>query len=993
MKSSATIAFRLLAIVTFALAIFAMPGNAQKRASLPTISDMSVAGQRAAISIGMPASTFPTALPEGAAEAARTYVLQTKEMGLVKRSGFLPLAPPTNVMANNPAGDAIGETQSEVSVAVFRDTVVIGWNDSRGFTAGNTLSSYAYSTDGGATFVDGGNVPLALPTDQAFGDTGWDTDEVGNWYLNQIYTRTVGNPGPTAQQDIGVHHARFVAGVLTLDPPVMASIGTSATGNLDKCLLAVDRVTGNVYVAYTRFLGNSSIEIVRSTTKGVTWDPAIVLDNTAVPTASKQAARPICGPNGEVYVVWEKGANSIFCPDAGGNVTSFNQALIAFSRSLDFGATYSPFSTVSNLITDFLASGPGDLRERANEFPDIAVDLSNGCYRGNLYVTWHDSAPWAANVAAGPAKIETGVNNNNPGTPDVFNIGDDVTGQINPAGDLDYWQFNATQGQNLLIDLLPQGFNCGVSGTTRQMRMRLFAVTPVFPNPNGFPDSLLAASFIGAFENRIVWTAPATGTYLVRLQISGGTTTGTYTLRVRPLNFGASAARDTRDILVSRSSDNGTTWSAPQRINDDPAGLENRRPFIGCNSSGQVTAYWHDSRLAGLGSSASLTNLFGTISRDGGATWSPNFQVTDESSFFSFNTLAVPNLGDYNQVAARGTAVFHPAWSDQRISSGDVRIPGTNTYSAGRGPDAFTTGVSFFNSVSCPPDTTAAAGSTITRVFRFSNIGTAPDNYNYTVTDANGWIGGPVNGQTGIVQAGSFFDVFVTVNLPLDCVPPVDAIVASVLPVGEGCASPQTCTTSVGCELPVPTLVSNFDVTPGDAGVSLDWNSIAIDQVSGWKLYRADQLLGSRLLLNSAPIAMGQGGAFHYLDDAVAGGTYTYQLDGMLRDGSEVVVDSRTVTFSGAPKTFSFAAVGASPARGGTTLRYSLPKAANVSIEVYNIAGAKVRTLISGSKAAGVYTVPFSLNDGAGRKLSPGVYMVRIIAGEYRSSAHVIALP
>src|SRR5262249_58403194 len=102
----------------------------------------------------------------------------------------------------------------------------------------------------------------------------------------------------------------------------------------------------------------------------------------------------------------------------------------------------------------------------------------------------------------------------------------------------------------------------------------------------------------------------------------------------------------------------------------------------------------------------------------------------------------------------------------------------------------------------------------------------------------SGWIGGRMVGATARVDGGGFFAVVVTVTLPLDCNPPVDAIVASVLPQGEGCAAPQTCTTSVGCELPVPALVSNFDVTPGDAGVSLDWNSVAVDEVSGWKLYR-----------------------------------------------------------------------------------------------------------------------------------------------------------
>ncbi|HEV8479630.1 MAG TPA: FlgD immunoglobulin-like domain containing protein [Candidatus Eisenbacteria bacterium] len=987
MTSKATNVFGVLVIAALGVTIFASAGSAEKSAAVPVLTQMSPAGQRAALANGVAPSTFPVLdVPAGVQEVARTYASQTREMGVVKRSGLLPLAAPTNIMCNNPAGDRVGETQSEVSVAVNGDTVVVGWNDSQGFIGTPiTLTSYAYSTNGGATFTDGGSVPLAAAGDQSFGDTGWDTDEVGNWYLVQLYTRT-------GQQNVAVHHARFVGGVLTLDPPVQAAIGTSATGLLDKCLIAADKVTGNVYVAYTRFLGNSNIEIARSTTKGATWDPPIILDNTTVPTASKTAARPICGPNGEVYVVWEKGANTIFCPDAGGNLASFNGAEIAFSKSTDFGVTYSPLSVVSPLITDFLASGPGDLRERANEFPDIAVDISNGCYRGNLYVTWHDSAPWTANVAIGPPKSEIVANNNNPGTPDLFNIGDDANGNITPAGDLDYWQFSATQGQNLLIDLLPQAFNCGVSGTSRQMRMRLFAVTPTFPNPTGFPDSLLAASFIGAFENRITWTAPATGNYLIRVQISGGTTTGTYILRVRPLNFAAGAARDTRDILVSRSTDGGATWGAPQRVNDDPAGLENRRPFVGVNSSGQVTAYWHDSRLAGLGSSASLTNIFGTVSRDGGATWSPNFQVTDESSFFSFNTIAVPNLGDYNQVSGRNSAVFHPAWSDQRISSGDVRTPNTNTYTAGRGPDTFSTGISFFNAVSCPADTFAAAGSTITRVFRLLNTGTAPDNYAWNASDVAGWIVGATSGTTGILQPGGFFDVFVTVTLPEDCTPPTDVVSIASIPVGDACSAPQTCNTTVHCELAVPALISMFEAKAVDNGVDLDWSSNATTEVSGWNLYRTD-LTGLRVLLNTAPITMGQGGSFHFHDGAPGTGSTIYELDAHMIDGSERMVDSRTLTFSSTPAQFSFAIAGAVPARGGSSVRYSLPKTTNVTIAVYNIAGAKVRTLVSGVQEAGVHSVPFNLTDTNGRRLAAGVYMVKIVAGQNQGSAHVIALP
>src|SRR5439155_14199738 len=142
---------------------------------------------------------------------------------------------------HQPSTDRVGETQSEIAICVLGDTVVIGWNDSQGFLAGNTISSAGYSTNGGATFTDMGNMPLALPTDQAFGDPGIDTDEKGNWYYNQIYTRTAGNPDPTAEQNIGVHNGTFTGGVLTWNKPVMSSVGSSTLGNLDKCLLAVDR--------------------------------------------------------------------------------------------------------------------------------------------------------------------------------------------------------------------------------------------------------------------------------------------------------------------------------------------------------------------------------------------------------------------------------------------------------------------------------------------------------------------------------------------------------------------------------------------------------------------------------------------------------------------------------------------------------------------------------------------------------------------------------
>lgn len=775
----------------------------------PYPNDLSPAGLQAAMSEGD--STVAPFLPPEFFERLREYVKETQNLGLSSRSGSISVsAVPTNVHVNNNAGDRIGETQAEVAVAVFGDTVVIGFNDSRGFTVGTspgvgTLSGFGYSVNGGATFTDGGTTQVAAAGEQCFGDPGIDTDEKGNWYYNQIYTK----PG---QQNIGVHHGKFVAGVLVWDTPVQADVALTSTSLMDKCLLACDRVTGNVYVSATRFSNVGlppQIEIVRSTNNGASWDPPIVLDNTTTPTASKQGSRPFCGPNGEVYVVWEKGANNINCPDGSGNVTGFGGAQIAFTRSLNNGVSYDPFTVIASLVTDFMASGPGDLRERANEFPDIAVDRSGGSNNGNLYITWHESAPWMSNLSAGPVKNEAAdATNNNPGGAELFNIGDDVNGSMSSIADLDFWQFSVTQGQSLLFNLDPAGFVCGVSGTTKGMRMRLFATQSPYPNPTGFPDTLVAASAQGTFADRIVWTAPKTGTYLVRLQRSSGTVPFTYTLRVRNLTFGSpSPARDARDVVVVRSTNQGASWSAKQLVNDDPAGLENRRPFIAADGLGRVHIFWHDSRVPGFGSNASLTSIFGASSTDGGNTWSSNYMVNDELSFFSFNTIAVPNLGDYNQAAATGGGLVHPAWSDQRLSTGDVRVPNSNAFSAGLGPETYTTALS-------PPVITCPANIT-----KNNDPGSCSAVVTYSVVAS----GTPAPTVTCTLPSGSSFPVGTTT---VNCT------------ATNGIGNPATCSFTVtvkDAEAPVVTCSANIiaNTDPGLCTAVVTYTATATDNCPG----------------------------------------------------------------------------------------------------------------------------------------------------------------
>ncbi|MEA2077490.1 MAG: M6 family metalloprotease domain-containing protein [Candidatus Marinimicrobia bacterium] len=64
------------------------------------------------------------------------------------------------------------------------------------------------------------------------------------------------------------------------------------------------------------------------------------------------------------------------------------------------------------------------------------------------------------------------------------------------------------------------------------------------------------------------------------------------------------------------------------------------------------------------------------------------------------------------------------------------------------------------------------------------------------------------------------------------------------------------------------------------------------------------------------------------------------------------------------------------PFNPSTSIRYQLPESRNVSLNVYDLNGHRVRILINGIQDAGYYTVQFNAND-----LPSGVYIYRLMAG------------
>ena len=75
-----------------------------------------------------------------------------------------------------------------------------------------------------------------------------------------------------------------------------------------------------------------------------------------------------------------------------------------------------------------------------------------------------------------------------------------------------------------------------------------------------------------------------------------------------------------------------------------------------------------------------------------------------------------------------------------------------------------------------------------------------------------------------------------------------------------------------------------------------------------------------------------------------------------------------------------------------TNITYDIPEVAEVRLDIYNVAGQKVRTLTQGHHEPGRYRIQWNATNDFGQQLSSGMYIYRIVAGDFVSVKKLILM-
>ena len=187
----------------------------------------------------------------------------------------------------------------------------------------------------------------------------------------------------------------------------------------------------------------------------------------------------------------------------------------------------------------------------------------------------------------------------------------------------------------------------------------------------------------------------------------------------------------------------------------------------------------------------------------------------------------------------------------------------------------------------------------------------------------------------------------------------------------------------VGLDGALPVELSSFTASIIKSNINLKWQTKTEVDNYGFeverKVSKKDLESGSWVKMGFVP---GHGNSnspknYTFIDKNPSGGSkFVYRLKQIDSDGKFEYSDE--VEIEMVPDKFELFQNYPNPFNPVTNIKFALPKTTKVAINVYNLLGEKVATLLNEDKEAGYYEVKFD-----GSNFSSGIYIFRLTAGDF----------
>ena len=174
----------------------------------------------------------------------------------------------------------------------------------------------------------------------------------------------------------------------------------------------------------------------------------------------------------------------------------------------------------------------------------------------------------------------------------------------------------------------------------------------------------------------------------------------------------------------------------------------------------------------------------------------------------------------------------------------------------------------------------------------------------------------------------------------------------------------------------IPVELASFTATSNENSVTLNWSTATETNNSGFSVERKTSGNESWVEIGFVP---GSGTttermSYSYIDENLNMGTYSYRLKQIDYDGKTEYSSAILVEVS-APENYVLLQNYPNPFNPSTTIDFSIPQTSSVVIDIFNVVGEKVASLVNQTLEAGYHSIDFNASN-----LSSGTYIYQLKA-------------